>query len=430
MMKLKTNINSLNGTLEVPGDKSISHRSIMFGSLAKGKTTITHFLRADDCLDTLKIFRELGVSIEDDGETITIEGSGMNGLKDPKKVLDVGNSGTTIRLLMGILAGQDFDVTLTGDGSIQKRPMNRVMLPLKEMGANIEGLEDTEFPPIRIKKGSTIHPINYHLPVASAQVKSALLFAALFADGQTTLIEKEKTRNHTEVMIKQFGGDITVNGKEITIKGKQKFKGTTVCVPGDISSAAFFLVAGLIVPNSKVVLTNVGLSETRTGIIDVIKKMGGNIEITELDEMNESGTLTVSSSQLVGTEISGEIIPRLIDEIPIIALLATQAKGQTIIRDAEELRVKETDRIQAVADELNKLGATIIPTEDGLIIEGGSVLKGNTVTSYGDHRIGMMLQIAALLVEDGDVYLEKSDSVSVSYPNFFDDLDLLVSTKQ
>jgi 3-phosphoshikimate 1-carboxyvinyltransferase len=231
-------------------------------------------------------------------------------------------------------------------------------------------------------------------------------------------------------MIKQFGGEIEVNGKEIKIKGNQTFTGQDVVVPGDISSAAFFLVAGLIVPNSRIVLKNVGLSQTRTGIIDVIKNMGGNIEVTDVDKINESGTITVSSSELVGTEISGDIIPRLIDEIPIIALLATQATGQTVIKDAEELRVKETDRIKAVADELNKLGATITPTEDGLIIEGNATLKGNTVTSYGDHRIGMMLQIAALLVEDGDVILEKSEAVSVSYPNFFDDLDALVSDKK
>jgi 3-phosphoshikimate 1-carboxyvinyltransferase len=354
----------------------------------------------------------------------------MKGLKNPEKVLDVGNSGTTIRLLMGILAGQDFDVTLTGDSSIQKRPMNRVMLPLREMGVSVEGNQDTEFPPISIKGGASISSIQYQLPVASAQVKSALLFASLFADGETTLIEKENTRNHTEVMIKQFGGEIEVNGKEIKIKGNQTFTGQDVVVPGDISSAAFFLVAGLIVPNSRIVLKNVGLSQTRTGIIDVIKNMGGNIEVTDVDKINESGTITVSSSELVGTEISGDIIPRLIDEIPIIALLATQATGQTVIKDAEELRVKETDRIKAVADELNKLGATITPTEDGLIIEGNATLKGNTVTSYGDHRIGMMLQIAALLVEDGDVILEKSEAVSVSYPNFFDDLDALVSDKK
>ena len=428
-MKLKTNVTGLNGSISVPGDKSISHRSIMFGALATGETKITHFLRADDCLDTLKIFKEMGVPITDDGETITVIGQGLTGLKDPEKTLDVGNSGTTIRLLMGILSGQSFDVTLTGDSSIQKRPMNRVMLPLQEMGVDIKGADGTEFPPVVIHGGRKVKPIHYHLPVASAQVKSALLFAALHAEGESVLVEKEKTRNHTEVMIRQFGGDIKVDGKEIRIQGPQEFTGQEVNVPGDISSAAFFIVAALVTPNSRVTLKNVGLSETRTGIIDVVKAMGGNLEIVDYDAKNESGTLIVSTSELLATEISGEIIPRLIDEIPIIALLATQAKGQTIIKDAEELRVKETDRIQAVSDELNKLGAKVTPTEDGLIIEGGTDLHGGNVTSYGDHRIGMMLQIAALLVKEGEVVLEKSEAVSVSYPHFFDDLDSLMSVE-
>lgn len=425
-MKLKINATSLNGELKVPGDKSISHRSIMFGSLAEGETVITDFLRADDCLDTLKIFRQLGVPIHDDGHKITIDGQGMNGLKKPNGILDVGNSGTTIRLLMGILAGQGFDVTLTGDSSIQKRPMNRVMLPLREMGVSVTGSENSEFPPIKLNANSGLKAIRYQLPVASAQVKSALLFAALQADGETELIEKEKTRDHTEVMIKQFGGQIKVEGKKINLSGHQRFTGQKVSVPGDISSAAFFIVAGLIVPNSHVVLRNVGLSETRTGIIDVVKAMGGNISLTDIDELNDSGTVTVTSSTLIGTEISGDIIPRLIDELPIIALLATQATGETIIKDAEELRVKETDRIQAVSDELTKMGANILPTADGMIIQGNTKLSGSRVTSYGDHRIGMMLQIAALLVKEGEVILDKSDAVSVSYPHFFDDLESLL----
>lgn len=425
-MKLKTNAHSLRGTITVPGDKSISHRSIMFGSLATGTTEISHFLRADDCLDTLKLFKQMGVPITDDGKKITIEGVGLRGLKNPGKTLDVGNSGTTIRLLMGILAGQSFSATLTGDSSIQKRPMNRVMLPLKEMGAKVEGNQQSEFPPIQVTGVNDLQPINYHIPVASAQVKSALIFAALQASGETTLIEKEKTRNHTEVMIKQFGGNIEVEEKTIRVKGNQTFTGQSISIPGDISSAAFFIAAGLLVPGSQVTLKNVGLSETRTGMIDVVKAMGGNIEVTEIDELNESGTIIVRSSQLVATEISGELIPRLIDEIPIIALLATQAKGETLIKDAEELRVKETDRIQAVSDELNRLGASITPTADGLVIQGETELTGGTVTSYGDHRIGMMLQIAALIVKEGEVVLDKSEAVSVSYPTFFDDLNELM----
>lgn len=425
-MKLKTNAHSLRGTIRVPGDKSISHRSIMFGSLATGITKISHFLRADDCLDTLKLFKQMGVPITDDGNIITIEGVGLRGLKNPEEILDVGNSGTTIRLLMGILAGQSFSATLTGDSSIQKRPMNRVMLPLKEMEAKVEGNQQSEFPPIQVTGVNDLQPINYHIPVASAQVKSALIFAALQASGETTLIEKEKTRNHTEVMIKQFGGKIEVEEKIIRVKGNQTFTGQSISIPGDISSAAFFIAAGLLVPGSQITLKNVGLSETRTGMIDVVKAMGGNIEITEIDELNESGTIIVKSSQLVATEVSGELIPRLIDEIPIIALLATQAKGETLIKDAEELRVKETDRIQAVSDELNRLGASITPTADGLVIQGETELTGGTVTSYGDHRIGMMLQIAALIVKEGEVVLDKSEAVSVSYPTFFDDLNELM----
>ncbi|MEG0254254.1 MAG: 3-phosphoshikimate 1-carboxyvinyltransferase [Vagococcus sp.] len=429
-MKLTTNAASLNGVILVPGDKSISHRSIMFGSLAKGVTTIKHFLRADDCLDTLKIFQQLGVPIYDDGVTVTIEGVGMSGLKQPKETLDVGNSGTTIRLLMGILSGQNLSVKLTGDASIQKRPMNRVMLPLRQMGADIKGNDESEFPPIKVIGSPHLKSIEYKLPVASAQVKSALIFAALQASGETKLIEKEKTRNHTETMIRQFGGQIEVDGKEITLSGNQSFTAQDVLVPGDISSAAFFMAAGLLVPNSRIVLKNVGLSHTRTGIIDVIKQMGGKIELTDIDDVNESGTIIVESSQLVATEISGDIIPRLIDEIPVIALLATQAKGTTVIKDAEELKVKETDRIVAVSDELNKLGANIKPTKDGFIIQGGTPLKGAKVTSYGDHRIGMMLQVAALLVEKGEVILEKSDAISVSYPDFFKDLNHLLGEKK
>lgn len=429
-MKLKTNASTLRGTISVPGDKSISHRSIMFGSLANGTTKVHHFLRADDCLDTLKIFQQLGVPISDDGTTVTIEGVGMSGLKQPAGTLNVGNSGTTIRLLMGILSGQSFVTKLTGDASIQKRPMNRVMIPLNQMGADIVGNQHSEFPPIKITGTKELKGIEYTLPVASAQVKSALIFAALQAKGETTLIEKEKTRDHTETMISQFGGKIEINEKVIKVSGNQTFTGQEIVVPGDISSAAFFMVAGLLIPNSRVVLRNVGLSNTRTGIIDVIKDMGGKIEVTDIDDINESGTIIVESSQLVATEISGEIIPRLIDEIPIIALLATQAKGTTIIKNAEELRVKETDRIQAVSDELNLLGADITPTADGFIIKGKTSLRGATVTSYGDHRIGMMLQIAALLVKTDEVFLEKSEAISVSYPDFFEDLNQLLGDKQ
>lgn len=424
-MKLLTNQEGLNGTLEVPADKSISHRSIMFGALANGKTTIRNFLRGEDCLSTLAAFKALGVDIEDDGEVITVNGTGFEGLKAPAGMLDVGNSGTTIRLMMGIMAGTNFTTVLAGDDSLNKRPMQRVMAPLNQMGAKLSGSEGTEFPPITIEGVSNLQPIRYEMPVASAQVKSAILFAALQTKGETVVVEKEPSRNHTEEMIKQFGGSIEVDGKEIKVSGPQKLTGQEVIVPGDISSAAFFLAAGLIVPNSQITMTNVGVNPTRTGIIDVIQQMQGQLEISNEDKANQSATITVSTSQLQAIEIGGAIIPRLIDELPTIALLATQAQGTTIIRDAEELKVKETNRIDAVAHELQKMGADITPTEDGLIVNGPTPLHGAKVTSYGDHRIGMMLQIAALLVKEGEVELERSEAVAVSYPAFFEDLATL-----
>lgn len=424
-MQLRTNVKHLQGTLMVPSDKSISHRSIMFGAISSGKTTITNFLRGEDCLSTLAAFRSLGVNIEDDGTTITVEGQGFAGLKKAKNTIDVGNSGTTIRLMLGILAGCPFETRLAGDASIAKRPMNRVMLPLNQMGAECQGVQQTEFPPISIRGTQNLQPIDYTMPVASAQVKSAILFAALQAEGTSVVVEKEKTRDHTEEMIRQFGGTLEVDGKKIMLTGPQQLTGQNVVVPGDISSAAFFLVAGLVVPDSEILLKNVGLNQTRTGILDVIKNMGGSVTILNEDEANHSGDLLVKTSQLTATEIGGAIIPRLIDELPIIALLATQATGTTIIRDAEELKVKETNRIDAVAKELTILGADITPTDDGLIIHGPTSLHGRRVTSYGDHRIGMMLQIAALLVKEGAVELDKAEAVSVSYPAFFDDLERL-----
>lgn len=424
-MKLLTNVSQLKGTLRVPGDKSISHRSIMFGSLAKGTTTVHDILRGEDVLSTMQVFRDLGVDIQDDGNIVTITGVGFDGLKAPKNKLDMGNSGTSIRLISGVLAGQDFTVEMFGDDSLSKRPMDRVTIPLRQMGVEVSGQTDRDLPPLTMRGSKALKPIHYQLPVASAQVKSALIFAALQADGESVIIEKEKTRNHTEDMIVQFGGAIDVNDKEIRIKGGQEFTGQDVVVPGDISSAAFWLVAGLIVPNAKVTLENVGINETRTGIIDVIKEMGGKMTISNVDEIAKSATITVETSELHGVEIGGEIIPRLIDELPIIALLATQANSTTIIRDAEELKVKETDRIQVVADALNAMGADITPTDDGMIIKGKTPLHGAKVNTFGDHRIGMMTAIAALLVSDGDVELERAEAINTSYPSFFNDLEVL-----
>ena len=424
-MKLLTNVSQLQGTLRVPGDKSISHRSIMFGSLAKGKTTVRDILRGEDVLSTMQVFRDLGVDIQDDGELVTITGVGFDGLKAPKNKLNMGNSGTSIRLISGVLAGQDFTVEMFGDDSLSKRPMDRVTIPLRQMGVEVSGQTERDLPPLTMHGSKALKPIHYQLPVASAQVKSALIFAALQADGESVIIEKEKTRNHTEDMIVQFGGKIGVNGKEIRIKGGQEFTGQDVVVPGDISSAAFWLVAGLIVPNAKVILKNVGINETRTGILDVIKAMGGKMTISDVDDIAKSATITVETSELRGTEIGGEIIPRLIDELPIIALLATQANGTTVIRDAEELKVKETDRIQVVADALNAMGADITPTDDGMIIKGKTPLHGAKINTFGDHRIGMMTAIAALLVSDGDVELERAEAINTSYPSFFNDLEVL-----
>ena len=425
-MKLKTNIDYLNGSIRVPGDKSISHRSIIFGSLAEGETKVYDILRGEDVLSTMQVFRDLGVEIEDKDGAVTIQGVGLDGLKAPQKALDMGNSGTSIRLISGVLAGTDFEVEMFGDDSLSKRPMDRVTLPLKKMGVSISGQTERDLPPLHLKGTKNLKPIHYELPIASAQVKSALIFAALQAHGQSIIIEKECTRNHTEDMLRQFGGDLSVDGKKITVQGPQKLSGQTVVVPGDISSAAFWLVAGLIVPNSRVVLKNVGINETRTGIIDVIRAMGGKLEITDMDPIAKSATLTVETSELNRIEIGGALIPRLIDELPIIALLATQAQGQTVIKDAEELKVKETDRIQVVADALNSMGATITPTADGMIIKGKSVLHGARVNTFGDHRIGMMTAIAALLVADGEVELDRAEAINTSYPSFFDDLETLI----
>ncbi len=415
----------LNGQIEVPADKSISHRSIMFGAIAKGTTTVKNFLRGEDCLSTLNGFKELGVPIEDDGQTITIQGVGFEGLKPALGPIDLGNSGTSIRLMMGILAGTSFQTTLFGDEYLNRRPMQRVMAPLNQMGAHLVGFENTQYPPISIQ-GAKLSPITYEMPVASAQVKSAIIFAALQAQGTSTIIEKEPSRNHTEQMIKQFGGEIEVSGKTIRVTGPQQLTGQEVIVPGDISSAAFFIVAAAILKNSQVVLKNVGINPTRTGILDVLEAMGGTFELSEIDEANESATITVTSSTLKATTIQGADIPRLIDELPIIALLATQAEGTTIIKDAQELKVKETNRIDATCEELQKLGANIEPTDDGMIIHGPVQLHGGKVSSRGDHRIGMMLQIAALLTEE-IVELDKAEAVAVSYPHFFEDLASLIN---
>lgn len=423
--QLKTNLSSLQGEISIPGDKSISHRAVMFGAMAEGKTTINHFLAGEDCLSTISCFEKMGVSIKREDEYVEVEGKGIEGLSEPASILDVGNSGTTTRLMLGILAGVPFHTSLIGDESIAKRPMSRVTVPLRSMGAKIDGREYGQYTPLSTR-GGALKAIHYHSPVASAQVKSAILLAGLHAEGTTKVTEPFTSRDHTERMLRAFGVDVEVDGTTVSIEGGQSLRGTDVYVPGDISSAAFFLVAGAIVPNSRIVLKNVGLNPTRTGIIDVLQQMGARLTISNERIQNGEpiGDLTIETSQLKGIEIGGDIIPRLIDEIPVIALLATQANGKTVIKDAEELKVKETNRIDTVATELSKLGASVTPTADGLIIEGKAALKSGQVDSYGDHRIGMMLAVAAAIAT-GEVTLMRSEAIHVSYPTFFEDLDKL-----
>ncbi|HEL0701878.1 TPA: 3-phosphoshikimate 1-carboxyvinyltransferase [Streptococcus equi subsp. zooepidemicus] len=424
-MKLRTKAKALRGRLRVPGDKSISHRAVIFGAIAEGQTVIHGLLRGQDVLATIQAFRDLGVTIYESADSLIIEGRGFKGLKPAQKPLDMGNSGTSMRLLAGLLAAQDFSVQLLGDDSLSRRPMDRITIPLSLMGAELSGQGEKELPPLIVKGCQELRPIHYQLPVASAQVKSAILLAALQTQGETVILEKELTRNHTEEMIEQFGGKLSVAGKQISIKGPQRLQGQILQIPGDISSAAFWLAAGLIVPGSDLVLENVGINPTRTGLLEVIEKMGGQLSYQAVDKDIQSASLRVSYSSLKGVEISGDLIPRLIDELPVIALLATQAQGTTYIRDAQELRIKETDRIQAVTDVLGQMGADIQATEDGMVIRGKTPLHGAAVSTCGDHRIGMMTAIAALLVEEGQVTLERAEAILTSYPDFFKDLERL-----
>lgn len=414
---------SLQGHLTIPGDKSVSHRSVMFGAIATGKTTVDGFLLGEDCLSTIDCFRKLGVKIDVDGTNVTIESAGMEAWQEPSEVLYTGNSGTTTRLMLGILAGSNVHSVMTGDASIGKRPMRRVIDPLRQMGAHITGRADGQYTPLAIQ-GTTLQAIDYQMPVASAQVKSAILLAGLRAQGTTVVRETEISRDHTERMLRQFGAQITVEEGVISFEGGQKLLGTHVSVPGDISSAAFFLVAGAICQNSKVVLENVGINPTRDGVIEVLRNMGASMTVVpnEDDQSEPTATITIETSTLKGTIIEGDIIPRLIDEIPILALLATQAHGTTIIKDAEELKVKETDRITAVVDELQKLGARIEATKDGMVIEGPTPLQGASLKTYGDHRIGMMGAVAALIT-NGAVTLDDAECIAVSYPSFFEHVE-------
>ena len=408
---------SLNGSVTVPGDKSISHRAVMLGALAEGTTHIKGFLPGADCISTINCFRSMGIEIQSNGDIIEVHGKGLYGLKQPEKMLYTGNSGTTTRLLCGILSGQSFDSSVTGDASICRRPMKRVTEPLSEMGAKIDG----EYCPLFIK-GSRLHGMEYNMKVASAQVKTAIILAALYADGETIIHETEKSRDHTERMLSAMGADISVNGTAIRVAPAKKLYSQDICVPGDISSAAFFMTAAAIMPDSCVRIKNAGINSTRTGIIDVFKSMGAKISIENVrtESGEETADIVVSSSSLKGTVIEGEMIPRLIDELPIIAVAALFAEGTTVIRNAEELKVKESNRISAIVGELSKCGADITETADGMIIKGGKPIFGADFVTRGDHRMAMSLAVLAQLA-DGKSTIDDADCISVSYPNFLDD---------
>ncbi len=412
----------LKGEVTVPGDKSISHRAVMFGALSKGTTEVTNFLQGADCLSTIDCFRRLGIKIENTTDKILIHGNGLHGLTKPDQMLDVGNSGTTTRLISGILAGQKFETTLNGDESIQSRPMKRIMEPLSMMGADITSIRGNNCAPLRIV-GAPLHGIHYHSKVASAQVKSCVLLAGLYADGQTSVTEPSVSRNHTELMLRGFGANVTCEGKTAAILPDPELIGQKIEVPGDISSAAYFIAAGLIVPGSEILVKNVGINPTRDGLIRVCQAMGA--DMTLLNKRENGGEpvadILVRYSNLKSTTIEGEIIPTLIDELPMIAVMACFAEGTTVIKDAAELKVKESDRIAVMVDNLSRMGAHITATDDGMIIEGGHPLHGAEIDSHLDHRIAMSFAVAALASER-ETFIKDADCVKISYPKFYEDL--------
>lgn len=415
---------SVKGEMVVPGDKSISHRAIMFASLAKGESRVRGLLRGEDCMSTLKAFQAMGVKVEERGDDeLIIHGRGVDGLLEPDDVIDCGNSGTTIRLMSGILAAQPFYSVLTGDQYLRKRPMGRVIGPLTEMGAKILGRDGNKKAPLTIDGGG-LKPTEYHSPIASAQVKSAVLLAGMQIEGATTVYEPHLSRDHSERMLRYFGAEVESFAGGARVTGPVVLEGRQVDVPGDISSAAFFLVAGLIVPGSELLLKNVGINPTRSGIIDILQQMGGSIELLNQRELSGEpvADLLVKSSQLKGIEIGGELVPRAIDEFPVVSVAAAFAAGVTTIRDAKELRVKETDRIAAMCETLGKLGAQIEPLEDGMRITGGQPLQGGSVNSFGDHRIAMSMAVAALRAT-GEVAIEDTGCTATSFPNFWELLE-------
>ncbi len=423
---------SLKGELHIPGDKSISHRSVMLGAVAEGLTEVTHFLQSADCLSTIACFQKLGIEIEmkkkaaDTPECMLIHGKGLHGLQPPLSVLDVGNSGTTARLISGILAGQSFSSALTGDASIQTRPMKRIITPLREMGADMISINDNDCVPLKIR-GGALHGIHYNSPVASAQVKSCVLLAGLYADSATSVTEPSLSRNHTELMLASFGAELTCHGTTALIQPQPRLTGQKIEVPGDISSAAYFIAAGLLVPNSEILIRNVGINPTRDGILHTAKAMNGNI--TALNVHEASGELVcdllVKSSSLTGTTIGGDLIPKLIDEIPVIAVMAAYAQGTTVIKDAAELKVKESNRIDSIVTNLKAMGADVTAADDGMIIHGGKPLHYAVIDPHADHRIAMSFAAAGLCAEGG-IEIQNAECVNISYPNFYRDLTFLI----
>lgn len=418
-----TKADGLRGTLRIPGDKSISHRAIMLGALAEGTTEISNFLQGADCLSTIACFQAMGVEIENRSDVVRIHGVGLDGLRAPAQLLDVGNSGTTTRLISGILAGQPFTSTLSGDASIQKRPMNRIIEPLTLMGADIRSQKNNGCAPLEIRGGS-LHGISYESPVASAQVKSCILLAGLFADSESRVHEPALSRNHTELMLGGFGAAVHSGGTTAVVQPRPRLLAQQLSVPGDISSAAYWIAAALLVPHSQLVLENVGINPTRDGILRVAEAMGGKITRENIRTISGEPVcdLIVESSSLHGTTICGDLIPTLIDELPVLAVLACFADGETVIRDAQELKVKESNRIDTVAEGLRAMGADVTPTDDGMIIRGGRQLHGARIDSHFDHRIAMSFAIAGLMCDSPTTILN-ADSVVISYPDFYESLD-------
>lgn len=421
-MNIKKPSSPLKGELTVPGDKSISHRAVMFGAIANGTTRITNFLQGADCLSTIACFQKLGISIENTPSEILVHGKGLHGFSAPSDYLDTGNSGTTTRLIAGILAGQEFTSFLTGDASIQTRPMKRIIQPLSLMGASVESLRGNDCVPLKIQ-GHPLQSISYLSPVASAQVKSCILLAGLYGNDITSVTEPFLSRNHTELMLSHFGAKISSQNTTVSIEPEPVLHGTDISVPGDISSAAYFIAAALLVPGSELLIKHVGINPTRDGILRICKAMGADIQL-----MNHStaggepvADLLVRHSALHGTVIEGELIPALIDEIPVIAVLAAYAKGTTVIRNAEELKVKESNRLGILVEELTAMGGNVEETSDGMIIHGGAPLHGASIDSRLDHRIAMSFAIAGLAAE-GTTQLLRADCVNISYPGFYKDL--------